>query len=99
MTETRNNAPEQDRHDLLKVSISEDDRIIKFKKPCLSEIHVYRKINDGDFEEIGRNVRFPFPDTDPLPPSSEVSYKVQVLSDEYQGEYQLLVLTGNGKDK
>lgn len=97
MTEISNNAPNQDRHELAKISLTDQGRKIEFGKPCLSTIHIYRKTNKNEWQEVAKNVRFPYEDKEPMPASSEITYKIKVLSDIYQGEYEVSVFSGKSQ--
>jgi hypothetical protein len=47
-----------------------------FDKECLERITVLRRVNEGEWQTIGKNIRAPFLDRDEVQAPAEISYKI-----------------------
>ena len=91
MTQVRNNAPHQNQRDLPSITLTpENFREVKFSKPCLDDLTTLRKVDDGSWQVIARNTRFPYTDSDQFDHPVHLEYHIKsVHSDGTTDDYYL----------
>lgn len=91
MTEIRNNAPQQDRENSVSITLTEQKaRKIEFRKPCLDSLTILRKINDGNWQILAKDVRLPFIDDETFEDPVHLEYHIKLYhTDRTTDDYYL----------
>lgn len=67
--------------DRLSISILEQGRRIEFEKKCLTNIKIFRKINNQDWLNIAEQVFSPYVDTEKIKGPAIISYFIILIDD------------------
>jgi hypothetical protein len=59
-----------------KILLTDAGRKLYFDKECLEKITILRRVNEGEWITIGKEVRAPFLDIDEIPTPAEITYKI-----------------------
>lgn len=73
------------------IELVSDGRKIDFKKDCLEEVDIFRKVEDGDWQLLIKNARTPYVDTGKFSKGTKLAYRVQLGTGKEREEYQLKV--------
>lgn len=79
MTEISNNAPEQDRQrNPVSISLTEQQaRKIDFHKPCLNQLTIERRVDQGSWQVIASNARLPYLDEEVFERAVQLEYRIK----------------------
>ena len=85
MTDVRTNHP----IGIPYIELTEEGRKISFRKECLGNVKIFRKVNEEDRKMLIQDTRTPFVDTEDFPEGTVLSYTIELDQDGEKHEYQL----------
>ena len=85
MTDVRTNHP----NGIPYIELTEEGRKISFRKECLGNVKIFRKVNEEDRKKLIQDTRTPFVDTEKFPEGTVLSYTIELDQDGEKHEYQL----------
>jgi hypothetical protein len=75
MTKAVNILPVNNEHGF-EILVTSGGRKLIFKKECLENVTILRKIDEGKWQAIAQNARTPYTDSDVISPSAHIEYKI-----------------------
>lgn len=85
MTNTSTNHPQH----IPYIELTEEGRKISFRKDCLDEVEIYRKVNENDWELLIKDIRTPYTDQEEFPAGTLLSYSIRLGSAGEEKPYEL----------
>ena len=73
------------------IELVEQGRKISFRRDCLGEVKIYRKINDEDWKLLIQQVRTPYVDAEDFPSGTTISYAIELDQENKKNKYNLEV--------
>jgi hypothetical protein len=64
------------------IELTEQGRKISFRKECLEEIEIRRKVNENDWSPLAKNIRTPYIDEEDFPSGTKLSYAIRIGEQE-----------------
>lgn len=74
------------------IELNEKGRQISFRKDCLGEVKIYRKVNDGEWDMLIQRTRTPFTDTEAFPNGTRLGYTIELEQSGEKKQYNLEAL-------
>lgn len=74
------------------IELTEQGRRISFRRDCLGQAKIYRKVNQGEWEIIIQHIRPPFVDTEAFPHGTKLSYSIELELNNGKKKYELDVM-------
>ncbi|WP_247236788.1 hypothetical protein [Telluribacter sp. SYSU D00476] len=71
------------------IELTEQGRKISFRKECLGDVKIFRKVNDGEEELLVQGIRTPYTDADSFPEGSKLTYTIELDQDRQKHQYHL----------
>jgi hypothetical protein len=75
------------------IEFTDNGRKISFRKDCLGEVRIYRKLQGGEERLLAKNVRTPYMDFEELPANCTAIYRIELEQDHRIFKYHLEVRT------
>ncbi len=72
------------------IELTAKGRHISFRKECLGEVKIYRKVNEeSNWKMLIQDTRTPFVDTENFPDGTRLSYAIELDLDGKMHRYEL----------
>lgn len=62
------------------IELTGKGRKISFRKDCLEDVAILRKVNEGEWEKLVKNTRSPYVDEESFPTGTKLSYVIELNS-------------------
>lgn len=71
------------------IELTDQGRKISFRKDCLDEVEIYRKVDENEQELLVKNIRTPYIDQEEFPAGTHLSYAIRLTSAGDEKPYEL----------
>ena len=71
------------------IELTDKGRKISFRRDCLEEIEIQRKVNEQDWKLLVKNIRTPYTDEESFPDGTKLSYSIKLTENGEEKEYIL----------
>lgn len=71
------------------IELTDEGRKISFRKDCLDEVEIYRKVDENERELLIKNIRTPYIDQEEFPAGTQLSYSIRLVSSGEEKPYEL----------
>ncbi|WP_114780600.1 hypothetical protein [Botryobacter ruber] len=73
------------------IELTDEGRKISFRKDCLGELKILRKVNESDWETLIQRTNPPYVDQEAFPRGTKLTYAIELELHNEKKEYELEV--------
>lgn len=73
------------------IELVEEGRKISFRRDCLGDLEIFRKVNDKDEALLIKKARTPYVDEEEFPPGTKLNYSIRLEENGEEKQYELEV--------